>query len=328
MKIGYFGDGIWAYNALDKIKSNSTLEIVFIVGRFDNPDPVLESYAKKLSVPYLLNCNVNSQDFYNQIKEYNADIFVSMSFDQIVRKQLMNATPLGFINCHAGALPFYRGRNILNWALINGESSFGITVHYIDEGIDTGDIILQKLYEISLEDNYSTLLRKAYDYCGDLLLESLVLIQKGEVKPIKQKTIHPVGFYCGRRRLGDEWIDWNWSSERIYNFIRGISPPAPGARTFIDDKQIAILSAYLINDAPEYIGYAGEIVGKCKDGVIVKTGTSTIKITAIADILNGTAILESKIPKFSIGNRLGLNLWLKISELEFRLKHLEDNSQI
>ena len=65
---------------------------------------------------------------------------------------------LGTINCHAGKLPFYRGRNVLNWAIINGESEFGITVHFIDDGIDTGDIIKQKTYPISLNDDYKSIL--------------------------------------------------------------------------------------------------------------------------------------------------------------------------
>ena len=72
-----------------------------------------------------------------------------MSFNQIFRKDIINLTPIGIINCHAGKLPFYRGRNILNWVLINDEKEFGITVHFVDEGIDTGDIILQKTFPIT-----------------------------------------------------------------------------------------------------------------------------------------------------------------------------------
>ena len=77
-----------------------------------------------------------------------------MSFDQIFKEEIINIPPLKIINCHAGKLPFYRGRNILNWALINDEKEFGITVHYVDFGIDTGDSILQKNYEITDDDDY------------------------------------------------------------------------------------------------------------------------------------------------------------------------------
>lgn len=81
-----------------------------------------------------------------------------MSFDQIFKEELLKLYPRKIINCHAGKLPFYRDRNILNWALINDEKEFGISVHFIDKGINTGDIILQKTYEIKDSDDYTTLL--------------------------------------------------------------------------------------------------------------------------------------------------------------------------
>ena len=69
--------------------------------------------------------------------------------------------------------------------------------------------------------------------CSEVLYDALVSIDKGDVQVIKQNNIHPVGFYCSERKIGDEYINWNWSSKHIYNFIRGISAPAPGARTFL-----------------------------------------------------------------------------------------------
>ncbi|MDR1522244.1 MAG: hypothetical protein LBS28_05280 [Streptococcaceae bacterium] len=85
---------------------------------------------------------MNSKEVINLLKKYNADLFISMSFNQIFKSEIINLPRLKTINCHAGKLPFYRSRNILNWVLINDEKEFGITVHYVDEGIDTGDIIL------------------------------------------------------------------------------------------------------------------------------------------------------------------------------------------
>ena len=84
------------------------------------------------------------------------------------------------INCHAGKLPFYRGRNILNWALINDEKEFGVTVLYMDEGIDTGDIVLQKTFPITEMDDYSTLLNRAYQECASLLFQSIKRIINGK----------------------------------------------------------------------------------------------------------------------------------------------------
>lgn len=279
MKIGYFADGAWSHKALDLILESSKFQVLFIVARYKSQDMILADYAKKLGIPFLVHPNVNSQEIINIIKDYNADLLVSMSFNQIIKAELIQLAHKGFINCHAGALPFYRGRNILNWALINGEKRFGVTIHYIDEGIDTGDIILQKFKEISTNDDYASLLEKAYELCAETLFEALLLIDSDKVCRIPQDSNHPVGFYCGRRRAGDEWIDWSWTSERIHNFIRAITEPGPCAQTISNDQIIKIKAAHKIPNAPNYIGTPGEIVGKNPEGIIVKTGDSTLLIT-------------------------------------------------
>lgn len=303
MRIGYFGDGLWAHLALQKILNNDEMEVVFIVPRFHKPDPVLKKEAEKYRIPFIPYPDVNGIEFLERIKMYDADILVSMSFDQILKKSIIGFSPKGFINCHAGALPFYRGRNVLNWVLINGEKSFGVTVHYVDEGIDTGDIIIQKYVDIHPEDNYSTLLTKASLVCADLLEEALILIRLGNEKRIKQDSIHRVGFYCGRRVDGDEWIEWGWNSERIHNFIRGITNPGPCARTVLHKKNIAIIESEMINDAPSYIGTPGEVVGRETGGIIVKTGDSTIKIKKVATVNPDGKLINEKTPFFKIGSR-------------------------
>ena len=281
LRIGYFGDGPWAHQALEKIINDKRFEIAYIVVRYDSGDEVLKSYAKKLQVPYLRHKNVNEDEFIKEIEKYDADINVSMSFNQILKKKIINLAPKKFINCHAGALPFYRGRNILNWAIINGEKKFGVTVHYVDEGIDTGDIILQKFAPIDINDRYGDLLKKAYTLCADTLYEVLKMIDGGNVSVIKQSSIHPVGFYCSSRHDGDENIDWNWPSKRIYDFVRGIANPAPGARAIFRGKEVIIDRADLIDGALSYIDKPGNVVGKKDGSVVVKTGDSTILIKKI-----------------------------------------------
>lgn len=324
MRIGYFADGPWSHKALDKIINDSQFEIAFIVVRFDQPDSVLKKYAQDLQVPFLLNSNVNSSEFIETICRYEPDINVSMSFNQILKKSILNIAPMGFINCHAGQLPFYRGRNVLNWALINGESHFGVTVHHINEGIDTGDIILQRLAPIENTDDYSTLLQKAYTLCADTLYDALLLLKNGEYSVVKQSSIHPVGFYCGRRINGDEYIDWNWSSRRIYNFVRAIVPPAPGARSYINDSEIIILKTELIEDAPEYIGVPGEVVGKDDKGIIIKTGDTSIYITRIGDPNHDSDLINERKPNFKIGTRFGVfNIFNELTAVKQRLNKLE-----
>jgi methionyl-tRNA formyltransferase len=294
IKIGYFADGAWSHRAFEKIVEDPSIEILFIVPRTDTKDTTLYKYSKKYNIPYHKNIKINSDFFFSIIKKYNCDLFVSMSFDQIFKQKIYKYPKLGTINCHAGKLPFYRGRNILNWALINDEKEFGITIHYIDDGIDTGDIILQRTYPINDNDNYKTILETAYTGCSSILYDALKLIQMGNLSLIKQSTIHPVGFYCGPRGLGDEIINWNQSSRQLFNFIRAICSPGPKATTFFNGKTIKINKARMIENSPNFIGTVGQIIGKTKDGYIIKVLDTTIEILEI----------EATI-KLKVGDKLG-----------------------
>jgi len=278
LKIGYFADGPWSHQALAKLVSDETLQVAFVCARDDNPDPVLKDKAAENSLDFITHPKINSTEFLDRMSAYACDLFVSMSFNQIFRSELLKLPPLKTINCHAGKLPFYRGRNILNWALINDEKEFGITVHYVDEGIDSGDIILQYCYPISDEDNYATLLERAYEGCANNLYDAIKVVQSNNVKPVAQKNIHPLGFYCSARRDGDERLNWNQQSREIFNFVRSICSPGPEARTFLDEKEIKINRVQYLPAAPAYKGVAGAVVGLDDEAFLVKTADSYIKV--------------------------------------------------
>ena len=278
LKIGYFADGQWAHLAFEKLITDRTISISFICVRYDKRDEQLIKYAQTYDIPVLIHQNVNSEQFINEIRKYDADLFVSMSFNQIFKEEIRNIPRLKSINCHAGKLPFYRGRNILNWVLINDENEFGITVHYIDDGIDTGDIILQRTYPISDNDNYSTLLQKAYIGCAEILYDAIKLIQNDQAVRIEQDKIDNIGTYFGMRKENDEIIDWNQSSREIFNFVRAISKPGPQATSYIGDKKIFINKANLIDKAHEYRCIVGQVIGKTESGFLVKTKDTFVEI--------------------------------------------------
>lgn len=293
IKIGYFADGPWSHEALKRLLLDQSLQIVFICARSDAPDPILRVMAADNLVDFITHPQINSSEFLNLIIGYDCDLFVSMSFNQIFKSKIINLPSLKTINCHAGKLPFYRGRNILNWALINDEKEFGITVHYVDEGIDTGDIILQKCYPITDEDNYQTLLERAYEGCATNLYDAIKIIQRGNVKVLSQKDIDRLGFYCTARIKGDERLNWNQKSRDIFNFIRAISIPGPQARTYIGDVEIKINKAEFLPYATCYKGVVGSVVGVDGEGFFVKTLDSFIRV-----------VDWSGYPKPRIGDRL------------------------
>lgn len=278
LTIGYFADGPWSHKAFKKLIKDTDIEIKFICVRFDTKDETLFNYCKKYNIPYFKHQNINSKEFIDVVSQYSCDIFVSMSFNQIFKTEIINLPRLKTINCHAGKLPFYRGRNILNWVLINDEKEFGITVHYVDEGIDTGDIILQRNYSINDDDNYSTLLEVSYTECANILYDAIALFKEKEVSIIKQADIHPVGFYCSQRKIGDEILNWNQTSREIFNFVRAICKPGPMARTFLNGFEMKINKVIEIKNAPTYKGIIGAILSKDKEGFLVKTKNSFVKV--------------------------------------------------
>ena len=269
MRIGYFADGPWSHFGLEKIIKDNRFDISFICARYSSPDKFLKR-ANDLGISFLVDKNVNSNEFIEKIKRYNCDVFYQCHLTRYLEK-FFNLPPLGTINIHAGKLPFYRGRNVLNWVLINDEKEFGITAHYVDEGIDTGDIIHQETFPILDTDNYQTLLEKAYYQCANVLFEALNKLEKGTATKVKQKNISEQFIYCVKREVGDELINWSQSSREIFNFIRALTKPGPGATSFINEKIIKIYSGSFQPNALNYKGIPGSIIGISKDQFQVKT---------------------------------------------------------
>jgi methionyl-tRNA formyltransferase len=324
MKIGFFGDGPWAQRALAKLVGDSRYTIAFATVRASRPDQKLVDLAASHGIPVLSPASVNSPDSLAEIGSFAADLHVSMSYDQILRDQILRLPPRGTLNCHAGALPFYRGRNPLTWALINGEKEFGITVHWIDLGIDTGDIVLQIKVPIRPVDTYATLLTIAEARCADTLVEAVSDVFQGTDRRIVQASIDPVGMYCCRRRAGDEEIDWATGSAHLERFVRALVPPGPGARTSWKQHPYAILSAEEIAGAKPYLGVPGEVIGRDSAGILVKSGDTFIRVTRWAAVQPDGSLGAATIPDAPRGSRLGSNLKAALERAEARIALLED----
>lgn len=283
IRIGYFADGVWGQNGLRRLVELPGVEIAFVCLRFEAPDLDLKQMAESWGIDVLIHPNVNADDFFEEMKSYHIDLLVSMSFNQIFKSRILEYPRYHAINCHAGKLPFYRGRNILNWALINDEQEFGITVHYIDTGIDTGDIIEQRTFPITDDDTYQTLLSTAHSECPELLASAVQKIIDGTVVRRSQRDIHPVGMYCGQRTLGDERLNWNQTSRQVFNFVRAICAPGPGARSFLQRRgqtfEVRIERVRMIPNAPVYTGIPGQVLYKTEDGFVVKTEDSFVEVT-------------------------------------------------
>jgi methionyl-tRNA formyltransferase len=323
MRIGFFGDGPWAERALLPLVEDSRYTIVFVAVRASKPDQKLIEMAQARGIPVLCPASVNADDSVAAIGEFGADLHVSMSYDQILREKILSLPPRGTLNCHAGALPFYRGRNPLTWAIINGEAEFGVTVHWVDLGIDTGDIVLQIKTPIRPTDTYATLLASAEELCASALIRAISDVYQGKDQRIVQATIDPVGMYCCRRREGDEEIDWTSDTTSIERFVRALVAPGPGARTSWKDSPYAILGAEKIDGAKLYAGVPGEVVGRDGGGILVKSGDTFIRLTLWAPVQPDGSLGPAVVPNALRGQRLGRDLRALLARAEARIAVLE-----
>jgi methionyl-tRNA formyltransferase len=296
MKIVFFGDGAWAANSLRRVASR--WDVRGVVLRRRPSSEVLAEAARRCVVPLFQPADVNSPEFLRIVESISPDLNVSVSYDQIIRPPLLDAAPLGFVNFHAGKLPSYRGRNVINWALINGESEIGITGHYMDEGIDTGDIILQRTLPVGWTDTYGDVLDRVVGAFPDLVDDTLSEILAGTAGRTPQS--HVRGTYFGGRREGDEWLDWSDTSRNLHNKVRAITTPGPGARTHRGEETAIVWRAFYDPVWPNYIATPGEVVGRRPDGVLVKTGDSLLLVSD-AEIVGR----PRGIPVWPIGTRLG-----------------------
>jgi methionyl-tRNA formyltransferase len=297
----FFGDGEWAAKTLDRLISDGHQPLAVVV-RTNPSNDLCEAAARSHGVEVLQPVKASDPQFVEIVAGMEPEVCVSVSYDQIIRPALIDVPRKAFINCHAGKLPKYRGRNVVNWAIISGESHIGLTVHHIDAGVDSGDIILQRTFPILDSDDYGSVLVKLIEACPVLVSEVLSLIDSGADQRIPQD--HSQATYYTGRANGDEWIDWEASSEDIFNKVRAITRPGPGATTKSNDRLLIVWKSRYDPGWPRYRAQAGAVIGISESGFpIVKTGDSTLEL--IEYEFSGSEEIK---PELKIGSRLGPNM--------------------
>jgi methionyl-tRNA formyltransferase len=299
VKLVFFGDGAWAAKSLSRLCEDGH-EILAVVVRCRPSTSGLRETASSMGLPVFQPTGANSPEFIDRVKGMAPELNISVSYDQIIRRPLLESAPLGFVNFHAGKLPAYRGRNVINWALINGETEIGLTAHYMDEGIDTGDIILQRTLPVSWIETYGDVLSRAVDAFPALVSDTITMIC-GSTAP-RRPQAHLPGTYFGGRGPGDEWLDWADTSRNLHNKVRAIARPGPGARTRLGERTVLVWRAFWDPSWSTYIANPGQVVGRSEDrGVLVKTGDSTLLVMEIEEESGGPGR-----PNWPIGTRLGM----------------------
>jgi len=264
--------------------------------------PPVKEVALKNDIPVFQPERLKDEESILEIEKLDADLIVVAAYGQILPKKVLEMTRFGCINVHGSLLPKYRGAAPIQRAIIDGESVTGITIMYMAEKLDTGDMIIKKEIAISENDTYGSLHDKMADVGAEALIEAISLIENGKFEPEKQDD--SLSCYAKKIEKGFGEIDWNCDSKNIINLIRGLNP-TPGAYTFINGEVFKIWSA------EEYFDISGEVgtvVGVFnKKGFVVKTKDSALLIKEVqakggrkmscADYLRGHIVKEGTVLK-------------------------------
>jgi len=238
--------------------------------------PPVKIAATSYQIPVLQPPGIKDPAFLEILEKISPDLIVVAAFGQILPKTVLDFPPLGCINVHPSLLPRYRGAAPINWTLIHGETRTGVTIMYMDEGLDTGDILLQEETPIPPEENFGILHDRLSNLGADLLLRAVRLLEAHQAPRNPQED--SLSSYAPMLKKEDGLIRWSEEVSTIANRIRGLSP-APGAYTFLNGKTLKIFAAAGIEQSVP--GQPGE-VGKLTDqGLQVTAGNGYVVLQDI-----------------------------------------------
>jgi methionyl-tRNA formyltransferase len=329
MKIVFFGTPEFAVPTLEKLLNHSNFEVVAVVTQPDKrrergnqliPSPV-KALATSRNLPVWQPQRVKKDpETLTLLKESGAEVFVVVAYGQILSQEILDMPTLGCVNVHGSILPQYRGAAPIQWCIYNGEKETGITTMQMDAGMDTGDMLLKATTPINLLDNTLTLAQRLSDIGSDLLLETLLQMERNSVQPIKQDNSQAT--YAPLIKKEDYLLDWSKSAIQIHNQIRGFYPncsvtfrnqpvkitaTAPlGSAYWADLPPELQKLQHKLSDLSIKSANPGEIVSIAKGvGAVVQTGSGLLLIREVQlpgkrpqsgwDFVNGSRLTLGEI---------------------------------
>jgi methionyl-tRNA formyltransferase len=307
MKIGWIGfhmEGVPAFESV--LKNGYNIEALITLNKKEKTKKSgignYEEICQKYDVPIYRVSNINSDNSIEILNELSLDIVFVIGWSQIIGKQAMNKVSIGMIGAHASLLPNNKGSAPVNWSIIKGDTKTGNTLIWFDEKVDRGDIIDQREIIITKYDTCNSVYKKVAFTNKDMILEVLPKLLSGDKPGYPQPEIEED--LLPRRRPEDGLINWNQSKEDVYNFIRALTRPYPGAFSILLGEKWYIWEASLIDFDFDIDAEPGEIVGKMVSpnekacGILVACENGIINLLELenekGEILNGQELSESK----------------------------------
>ncbi len=273
-RIIFMGTPDFAVPSLQHLLSGPD-EVVAVVTQPDRPKgrgrklaaPPVKKLALDAGLPVLQPTAIKTDKYLEELASYNPDLIIVTAYGRILPKQIIDLPPLGTINVHGSILPAYRGAAPIQWSLLNGDKFTGITIMQMDEGMDTGDILLSSQINISPDETAGSLAERLADLGGEALRKALVKLHSGLMVPHAQD--HHLATSSPPLTKEQGLIDWNRSAQQISCQIRGLDP-WPTAYTFIDGKRLRLFKPVVVdgpvNEEP------GAICRADKKGLMIATG--------------------------------------------------------
>ncbi|URT72549.1 methionyl-tRNA formyltransferase [Cytobacillus firmus] len=283
-KIVFMGTPDFSVPVLKQIIDDG-YEVIGVVTQPDRPvgrkkvltPPPVKVEAEKQGIPVYQPEKIRQPDELEKVLALKPDLVVTAAFGQILPKELLDAPKYGCINVHASLLPELRGGAPIHYSILQGKEKTGITIMYMAEKLDAGDILTQVEVPITETDTVGTLHDKLSEAGSKLLSETLPKLLNGELNPIKQNEEEATFAYNIKRE--QEKIDWSKTGKEIYNHIRGLNP-WPVAYTTFDGKVVKIWNSKKVKHAKSE--EPGTIIRLEEDGIVVASGNDTaVKITEL-----------------------------------------------
>jgi methionyl-tRNA formyltransferase len=283
LKIVFMGTSNFAIPSMAKI-IDSQHEIVGVVTQPDRPrgrgKKVMSSPVKDLALEHNLDifqpARIRDENSIDTLRNWDADIIVVVSYGQIIPAEILDSPRLGCINVHASLLPHYRGAAPIQRAIMAGDTVSGVTTMFMNEGLDTGDIILQMPVDIDEDMDKGELECILAQVGADLLIDTIAILASGSCPRRKQDNHR--SSYASMLSREDEEIDWKDSAIKIRNQVRALSPN-PATFTYINGQKVKIFKCRLVSE--ESSGVAGQVTGFSKEGFWVQTGSGILEITEV-----------------------------------------------
>lgn len=307
MRIVFMGTPQFAVPSLEALLKSDD-QVVGVVTQPDRPkgrgQEVCASPVKVIcereQIPVLQPLKMKAPEFLDALRAWAPDIIAVTAFGRILPPVILTLPPQGCINVHGSLLPKYRGAAPVQWAIIRGERESGITTMLMDEGMDTGAMLLQESVVIDPDDTAGTLAPKLAEVGGRLLVETLRQLKAGTVQP--QPQDHSLATMAPLLKKEDGLIDWALPAKDIANRVRGLSP-WPGAYTSVNDERWVLWRVAVKDGSPKKT--PGTVIAVTKNSLEVATGGGVLQILeiqpsnsrrmTIAQYLSGHPLAEGTI---------------------------------